>query len=239
MPAAPSLRAGCGKWRGHTASSRTIRLVGTSPDTTERVREHFLKKAFSFDHLYDEEHALQRMLRPGLFNRRELALEVARRYDAPTVLDVGGGSGRIGEPVLQQGASRYVDVDLSSTMLDLARDRLARFGEKVELVQGDFLTTALSGPFDVALALGYFDYIRDAEAHTRRIGELCSGSAVASFPRWTWTKGPIRKLRYEVINNCPIFDYTAAGLRAMFSAAGFAKVDLREGKSGFLLVATK
>ncbi len=155
------------------------------------------------------------------------------------MLDVGGGSGRIGEPILEQGTSRYVDVDLSDTMLDLARERLARFGDKVELVQGDFLSTPLQGPFDVVLALGYFDYIPNAEAHARRIGELCAGSVVASFPRWTWTKGPIRKLRYEVINNCPIFDYTADGLRRLFSDAGFTRVDLHEGKSGFLARATK
>jgi SAM-dependent methyltransferase len=209
----------------------------TSPDTTERVREHFLRKAFSFDRLYDEEHALQRLLRPGLFNRRELALAVAREYDEPSVLDVGGGSARIGELILEQGASRYVDVDLSETMLDLARRRLARFGDKVELVQDDFLSAPIHGTFDVVLALGYFDYIEDADAHARRMTELCSGTIVASFPRWTWTKGPIRKLRYEVINNCPIFDYTANRLRALFS--DFPRVDIREGKSGFLLRATR
>src|SRR5438128_274873 len=198
----------------------------TSTNTTGRVREHFRAKAFSFDHLYDEEHALQRLLRPGLFNRRELAIAVAAEHDAPSVLDVGGGSGRIGEPILDVGASRYVDVDLSDTMLDLARERLGRFGDKVELVQGDFLTTDLGGPFDMVLALGYFDYIEDAAAHIRRIGELCSGASVASFPRWTWTKGPIRKLRYEVINNCPIYDYTGDGISALYTAAGFTRVEL-------------
>jgi SAM-dependent methyltransferase len=182
---------------------------------------------------------LQRLLRPGLFNRRELALSAARDYDAPSVLDVGGGSGRIGEFVLAEGASRYVNVDLSETMLDLAGDRLARFGEKVELVQGDFLTTPLDGPFDVVLALGYFDYVEDAAAHTDRIGALCSGSAVASFPRWTWTKGPIRKVRYEVINNCPIFDYEREQLRALFSDAGFGRITIRQGRSGFLLRADR
>jgi SAM-dependent methyltransferase len=207
----------------------------TSPDATGRVREHFRKKAFSFDHLYDEEHALQRLLRPGLFNRRELALAVAHEYDAPSVLDVGGGSGRIGELLLDQGASRYVDVDLSDTMLDLARERLARFGPKVELVQGDFVETPIEGPFDLVLALGYFDYIANAGRHVRRMRELCSGSAVASFPRWTWTKGPIRKLRYEVINNCPIYDYTAERLRELFAGAGFTSVELHAGKSGFLV----
>ncbi len=211
----------------------------TSPDATGRVREHFRRKAFSFDHLYDEEHALQRLLRPGLFNRRELALAVVRDYDGPSVLDVGGGSGRIGEAALEQGASRYVDIDLSDTMLELARERLERFGDKVELIQGDFLTTPMSGPFDVVLALGYFDYIEDAGAHARRMGELCSGSVVASFPRWTWTKGPIRKLRYEVINNCPIFDYSGESLEQLFTAAGFARIELHEGKSGFLARADK
>src|ERR671934_234580 len=148
----------------------------TSPDATGRVREHFRRKAFSFDHLYDEEHPLQRLLRPGLFDRRELALAVAREYEAPSVLDVGGGSGRVGELLLEQGASRYVDVDLSDTMLALARDRLARFGDRVELVQGDFLQVPLAGSFDVVLALGYFDYIEDAASHLRRVGEFCKGS---------------------------------------------------------------
>src|SRR6266536_4258325 len=145
----------------------------TSTDSTRRVREHFRKKAFSFDHLYDEEHALQRALRPGLFNRREFALAVAREYEAPRVLDVGGGSARIGELVLEQGASRYVDVDLSDAMLDLARQLLDRFDEdKVNLLQGDFLSAAIPGSYDVVLALGYFDYIEDAPAHVRRMLEL-------------------------------------------------------------------
>jgi SAM-dependent methyltransferase len=211
----------------------------TSTDSTGRVREHFRKKAFSFDHLYDEEHALQRALRPGLFNRREFALEVARAYEAPRVLDVGGGSGRLGELFLDQGASRYVDVDLSDSMLALARERLARFGDKVTLIQGDFLETPIPGSYDLILAMGYFDYIENAPAHVERISALLGpgGSVVASFPRWTWTKGPIRKLRYEVINNCPIFDYTRDGLVRLFT--GYTNVEIRPGKSGFLLRATK
>jgi SAM-dependent methyltransferase len=211
----------------------------TSSDSTGRVREHFRRKAFSFDRLYDEEHALQRLLRPGLFDRREFALEVAREYEAPRVLDVGGGSGRIGELFLDQSASRYVDVDLSDSMLDLARERLERFGDKVILLQGDFLETPIPGSYDVILALGYFDYIKNAPTHVQRMAELAApgGSLVASFPRWTWTKGPIRKLRYEVINNCPIYDYTRDGLMQLF--AGHTNVEIRPGKSGFLLRATR
>ena len=211
--------------------------MSKSSESTAQVREHFRRKAFSFDHLYDEEHALQRLLRPGLFNRRELAVSIAREYEAPSVLDVGGGSARVGELMLEAGASRYVDVDLSDTMLGLARQRLARFEDKVELIQGDFLTAPLEGPFDIVLALGYFDYIEDAPAHIRRIAELCGGSVVASFPRWTWTKGPIRKVRYEVINRCPIFDYDEGQLLELF--ADFSSTQIFSGRSGYLLRADR
>jgi SAM-dependent methyltransferase len=213
-----------------------------SPSTTSsssdapRVRDHFRRKAWSFDHLYDEEHVVQRTLRPGLYRRREFALDVVRSYDAPRILDVGCGSGRVGELALEAGSGEYVGVDFAETMLDLARERLDRFGDRVTLVQGDFRDVQLEGQFDVILALGLFDYIADASSLARRMREVSApgGSVVASFPRWHWLKGPVRKVRYEVINNCPIYDYTDGGLRELFSAAGFERVDVRApGKSGF------
>ena len=132
------------------------------------------------------------------------------------MLDVGCGSGRVGERVLDAGASHYVGIDFSAPMLDLAREHLDRFGSKVELVEGDFLTESLSGPFEAILALGLFDYTPQAERFTQRMFELSSGAVVASFPRWTRVKGPVRKLRYEVLNDCPIFDYTADGVERLF-----------------------
>jgi SAM-dependent methyltransferase len=214
-----------------------------SPSTTtssgaRRVRDHFRRKAWSFDQLYDEEHVLQRTLRPGLFRRREFALDVVREYGSPRVLDVGCGSGRIGELALESGARAYVGVDFAETMLDLARPRLARFGDRVTLVRGDFREAPLEGTFDVLLALGLFDYQPDAASFARRMREVCApgGCVVGSFPRWHWLKGPVRKLRYEVINDCPIFDYTADGLRTLFTSAGFERVDVHApGASGYLV----
>jgi SAM-dependent methyltransferase len=206
-----------------------------SSNATGLVREHFREQASSFDALYDEEHVLQRALRPGLLRRRELAIDVVREYSTPRVLDVGGGSGRVGELALEAGAGEYVDVDLADEMLELAKQRLARFGDRVELVPGDFLTAPVEGRFDVVLALGYFDYQDDADRHVRRMRELCSGSVVASFPRWNWLKGPVRKIRYEVIGNCPIYDYTQRELRFLFGAAGFGRTLIRAGRSGFLV----
>ena len=101
----------------------------TSQSAPERVQRHFQEQASSFDELYgtdetNEEAPLQRTLRPGLFRRRELAVSVVRSYDTPRVLDVGCGSGRIGEFLLEAGAGSYVGNDFSRPMLDLARKRL-------------------------------------------------------------------------------------------------------------------
>jgi hypothetical protein len=88
----------------------------------------------------------------------------------------------------------------------------------------------------VIVALGLFDYIDDPERFVRRMYDLAAdgGEVVASFPKWSWLKGPVRKVRYEWINDCPIFNYTERELRLMFGAAGFSKVDvLRATRSGF------
>ncbi len=142
------------------------------------------------------------------------------------MLDVGCGSGRIGEPVLEAGARAYVGIDFSEPMLDLASERLERFGDRVQLVAGDFLEEPLEGPFEVVLALGLFDYLPEPEPFARRMRELCDGSLVASFPCWSPVKGPVRKVRYEWVNNCPIFDYTDESVTSLFLDAGFETVRL-------------
>jgi SAM-dependent methyltransferase len=207
---------------------------------SERVEGHFQRKAFSFDSLYDEEAWLSRRLRPGLVRRRELAVATVRTYANPSVLDIGCGSGRVGERVLEAGAAEYVGIDLAGQMLDLARDRLARFRDRVTLIRGDFVTTPPAGSFDVVLCLGLFDYVADSGAFTQQIGHLCTGSTVASFPAWHWLKGPVRKFRYEILNDCPIVDYTEPQIHELFAEAGFSRIQiLAPGKAGFLVRANR
>ena len=206
----------------------------------DTVRERFRRKASSFDRLYDEDHPLQRLARPGLFARRDFALDVIRSYDCPRVLDVGCGSGRVAEHVLEEDVGEYVGLDFSEPMLRLAQERLARFGDRARLIMGEILTTELDGRFEVVLALGFFDYTPDAQVFVRRLFDLCAGSLVGSFPRWSWFKGPVRKLRYEVIGRCPIFNYTERELRDLFGGAGFSRVQVvPRGHTGFLVRADR
>jgi SAM-dependent methyltransferase len=213
-----------------------------SATAPQRVRNRFRDKAQQFDDLYEDERPLVRLLRPGLFRRRQLAADTVRTYSAPRVLDVGCGSGRIGEFVLDAGASHYVGVDFSEPMISMARDRLARHEDRTELLTANFLEAPLAGPFDVVLALGLFDYLPDARLFSRRMFELCAGGGcmVGSFPAWSLLKGPIRKVRYEWIGDCPIFNYSRRSLELMLGASGFERVEIASpGRSGYLVRAYK
>ena len=46
----------------------------SSTAAPQRVRNRFREKAREFDDLYEDERPLTRLLRPGLFRRRQLAL---------------------------------------------------------------------------------------------------------------------------------------------------------------------
>ena len=204
----------------------------------ERVRARFEEHAHQFDDLYEDERWLVRTLRPGLFRRRRLAVESVKAYDAPRVLDVGCGSGRIGEFVLDAGAGHYVGVDFSEPMIELSRRRLERFAARSELIVDDFLTAPLEGPFEVILAVGLFDYLPEPHRFTRRMFELCApgGCVVGSFPAWSLLKGPVRKVRYEWIGDCPIFNYSRRELELMFGASGYDRVEIASpGRSGYLV----
>jgi SAM-dependent methyltransferase len=202
----------------------------------QRVRDRFREKARRFDDLYEDERPLVRLLRPGLFRRRRLAADTVAGYEHPRVLDVGCGSGRIGEFALEAGASHYVGIDFSEPMIELARERLRRFGPRVKLIVEDFQGATINGPFDVILALGLFDYQPNAADFSRKMFELCApgGCVVGSFPAWSPLKGPVRKVRYEWIGDCPIFNYTRAELERTFALFDRLEI-LSPGRSGFLV----
>ena len=200
-----------------------VTRMPSSQAAPQRVRNRFRAKARQFDDLYEDERPLVKLLRPGLFRRRELALETIRGYDAPSVLDVGCGFGRIGELALQAGVSRYLGIDFSEPMIELAQQRLAAFTDRATLQVADFLEAPIDGSFDVVLALGLFDYLPDPRTLcSAYLFERCTpgGCTVGSFPAWSTVKGPVREVRYELIGDCPIFNYTADQLRSLFGGAG-------------------
>jgi trans-aconitate 2-methyltransferase len=95
---------------------------------------------------------------------------------AETVLDAGCGSGRVTELLAERLASgRVVALDASPAMIDEARRRLARFGERVAFVVAD-----LGRPFelpggvlaDAILSTAAFHWVPDHDALFRNLAAV-------------------------------------------------------------------
>jgi SAM-dependent methyltransferase len=67
----------------------------------------------------------------------DLLLDVLQAFAPARVLELGIGTGRVAEAVLERTSAHVVGVDSSPAMLDIARTRLERFGDRVELVEAD------------------------------------------------------------------------------------------------------
>lgn len=82
------------------------------------------------------------------------------------VLDAGCGSGRVTERLLERLPSgRVVALDGSPSMIDAARRRLARFGDRVDYVVADLgRPLPLDEPVDAILSTATFHWVPDHDA---------------------------------------------------------------------------
>jgi tRNA (cmo5U34)-methyltransferase len=98
------------------------------------------------------------------------AILAALPFDAVldgTVVDLGGGSGRLLERILDRWPGvRAVNVDQSAPFLDLARERLKRFGDRVtfihERLQGDW-AARLPGPVTACVSMSAIHHLDPPE----------------------------------------------------------------------------
>ena len=106
--------------------------------------------------------------------------------EAEAVVEMGCGTGRLAARLLERGGATYRGTDLSPVMVGLARERLARFGDRAEvaLVEGG-PPAAPPGSADRFVAAYVLDTLSDADiaatldaAHRvlRPGGRLCLAS---------------------------------------------------------------
>jgi trans-aconitate 2-methyltransferase len=83
-----------------------------------------------------------------------------------TVLDAGCGSGRVTEMLTERlPKGRVVAIDQSEAMLDQARRRLERFGDRVEYVQADLgAPLPIGRAVDAILSTATFHWVPDHDA---------------------------------------------------------------------------
>ncbi len=98
------------------------------------------------------------------------------------VLDAGCGSGRVTRLLLERlPHGRVIGVDGSESMIAEAREALAGFGERIDLVHSDLLSLDLAQPVDAVFSNAVFHWIFDHDALFRGLrGTLKPGGTLAA-----------------------------------------------------------
>ena len=168
---------------------------------------------------------MNRHFRNDIYERYLLTVNHVKAVKAQSVLDVGIGSGRYATGYAEAGVKRVVGVDISSSMLDLAREHVRRLNSKetkFEFVLSDIDAYHTADKFDVVVAMGFFDYISEPVPSLKKLREFCTHSVIASFPSISFYRTPLRKVRYA-IKKCPVYFYRVEQIERLAHEAGFSK----------------
>ncbi|MDR1731741.1 MAG: class I SAM-dependent methyltransferase [Synergistaceae bacterium] len=180
--------------------------------------EYWDREASKFDAIYQEDGKLRgwlnKLLRGDMEGRSVFAMEHACLNSHPRVLEIGCGTGIHSKGFLKNGACSVTGVDLSSEMLKIAASRLKSYRDRLELLNGDFMTVDFGAPFDVVTAIGVFDYVTDSLSFMKKAMTLTSKRFIATFPRAGTSRSLLRTLRL-VLKGCPVYFYSKAKIARM------------------------
>lgn len=210
---------------------------------TKGAQKYFNSVPKQWDALYSHEnwfmHLMNRWLRKGLYERYRLTFEHCGNLLGKAVLDIGCGSGRYSIECAKRGASQVIGIDFAPSMIEYSQKVAQQMGvaDKCKFICDDFLTHSFKKPFDIVLALGFFDYIKEPEPIFAKIAELKPRKFMASFPRFTPIWDIQRKIRYYWIKKCAIYNYTAEQLEQLSRQAPFPRHQVILCKRGYFLVA--
>ena len=210
----------------------------------ERLEAYWDRVAVQFDSIYSgEKPAVYRMwdrlTRRSLKERLEFSLAALSPLGGCRVLDVGCGSGRGSVALAEHGANEVVGIDVSSRMLELANELAASRGvaDRCRFEHADVLSYR-GGPFDHAVATGFWDYVRDPLPVMRALGGLVQGTVVASFPARISPRAPFRALWLRA-RRCPVRFYSSGQIAALCEQSGFDVKELRRSGPMYLLHAQR
>jgi SAM-dependent methyltransferase len=189
-----------------------------SKNSQELVRRYFDREAERFDAIYEGDKPLVQRAVDRLF--RGVILERFRLICALAPLPTPG-SGRYALALARAGAARVVGVDVSATMIDLARKEAVAAGVdgRCHFTVSSFADFASDETFDVGVATGYFDYLEDPRPDLRKMVERSQGRIYATVPRRWEPRVVVRKVRFALERGYVRF-YDEREVRGLFAEAG-------------------
>jgi len=177
------------------------------------------------------------LFRRGLKQRWEITMKYALPAAGKTYLDVGCGTGDYSLALAGAGADRVVGIDFASSMIDVSRGRAIahKLAERCQFISGDFITTDFAEQFDIAFAIGVFDYVDEYELFWRKMISHSHGLVIGSFPGHSLVREPLRKRRYRY-RNVPVYFYSATQLTALGRMEGLNRFELIPYSAGYALI---
>jgi 2-polyprenyl-3-methyl-5-hydroxy-6-metoxy-1,4-benzoquinol methylase len=201
----------------------------------QRVSRFFTDFAETWDTLYGGRRGavaqfLDARFRRDIYERYEHTFAALRDVlRGKSVLDIGCGSGIYCAEAARLGANRVVGLDVSSGMVDLARQRYAGNNEDsvCEFICAPFPPRdALRETFDYGIVMGVMDYVADPVPFLTALRQHVRDFAILSFPGRHWLREPVRRARYRLLGRCEIYGYDEAQIREACRVAGFGRVDI-------------
>lgn len=191
------------------------------------AKKYFDRVPGQWDAFYSHENRLMylvnKLLRKALYQRYRLTFEHCGDLSGAAVLDIGCGTGRYSVECAKRGAKRVVGIDFAPQMIEFSKNIAGQMNaaDICEFICADFLTYSFKESFDIVLALGVFDYIKDPSPVFKKIAQMNPRVFVASFPRFTPIWGIQRIIRYKWIKKCPIYNYSQKQLTQLYNEAPF------------------
>lgn len=192
------------------------------------------KEAYDFDAIYSGQKSkianwLDSIFRWDMYERFNYTMENAQPIEGRTFLDVGCGTGRYAIEFARKKGRKVVGLDISSQMIDICQQRARdeNLVDRVSFIQSDLLQYKRDNNFNVCIAIGLMDYIKEPLVLLIKIRECINDRAIMSFPRaWTW-RAIVRKVRLK-FKKIDVYFYTPWKIAGLLNKAGFTKYSLKK-----------
>jgi SAM-dependent methyltransferase len=141
---------------------------------------YFHRRAGRFSAFYRSEQVARALGRGPLFDRLHFAVDQSVALGARRALDVGCGSGPLFRPLAGAGI-HVTGVDPADAMVGLAQAEAAKYPGLVDVRQQGWEQIDEEDAYDVAIALGVFDYVDEPVDLLLRMGRAAP-HVLGSFP---------------------------------------------------------
>ena len=191
-----------------------------------------------FANYYKKPSLFDKLFRKAVYTRTAVGLKVIKEYGECTVLDIGSGPGVNSVTWLKNSNAKHLlGIDFAENMNEYARNntKAEGVGDRAEFIKGDFLLHDFKGQtFDVSIAVGVLDYVKEADAFIKKMDKVSSKAFVVSWPL-DGLRMALRRRRYTT----PVYHYNEADVRKLHEGCQIKDLEIIPTQGGMVSIARK